>query len=99
MALEQLWVEALGGSSGDGVLGIPALLPMRDIGHLAPHRRYKPLYLNGDYWGNYLLRERWNASMAVSYLGGDQDDYETIDADNQASDFGDGNPSQRGGSG
>ena len=43
---------------------------MLDMGNLAPHGRFVHVYLNGSYWGQYHLRERWNADMASSYLGG-----------------------------
>ncbi|MBN1420834.1 MAG: lamin tail domain-containing protein [Planctomycetes bacterium] len=51
---------------------------MLDMGNLNPHGRFVHLYLNGTYWGQYHLRERWNASMLAEYLGGDKDDYEAI---------------------
>ncbi|MBN1852578.1 MAG: lamin tail domain-containing protein [Pirellulales bacterium] len=51
---------------------------MLDMGHLAPHGRFVHLYINGVYWGQYHLRERWNADMLAQYQGGDKDDYEAI---------------------
>ncbi len=46
-------------------------------GH-APHGRPVHLYINGLYWGMYMLHERPDESFAESYLGGDKDDYDVI---------------------
>lgn len=51
---------------------------LNEQGNLAPHGRFVHLYINGTYWGLYHLRERWNAAMHSSYLGGTKDDYEAI---------------------
>jgi hypothetical protein len=51
---------------------------MLEMGNLNPHGRFVHLYLNGDYWGMYHLRERWNADMLANYLGGAKADYEPI---------------------
>lgn len=51
---------------------------MLDMGHLAPHGRFVHVYLNGTYWGQYHLRERWNADMMAQYYGGKDEDYESI---------------------
>lgn len=51
---------------------------MLDMGNINPHGRFVHLYLNGAYWGQYHLRERWNASMLSEYLGGPKDSYEAI---------------------
>jgi hypothetical protein len=49
-----------------------------EMGHLNPHGRFVHLYLNGAYWGVYHLRERWGAAMHRRYLGGETEDYESI---------------------
>ncbi|WP_367875174.1 lamin tail domain-containing protein [Luteolibacter sp. Populi] len=49
-----------------------------EMGSMQPHGRMVHLYLNGVYHGVYHLRERWGAAMASSYLGGDKQDYESI---------------------
>ena len=49
-----------------------------DMGHLNPHGRFVHLYLNGSYGGLYQLRERWDAAMHESYLGGARTNYESI---------------------
>ena len=51
---------------------------MLDMGNLAPHGRFVHVYLNGSYWGQYHLRERWNADMASSYFGGPKADYDVV---------------------
>jgi hypothetical protein len=53
---------------------------MLDMGNIGPHGRFVHVYLNGLYWGQYHLRERWNADMASSYFGGSEDDYEAVNA-------------------
>lgn len=53
---------------------------MLDMGNIAPHGRFVHVYMNGVYWGQYHLRERWNGSMASEYFGGDAEDYEAINA-------------------
>ncbi|MGK0188331.1 MAG: hypothetical protein ACI9R3_004123 [Verrucomicrobiales bacterium] len=53
---------------------------MLDMGNIAPHGRFVHVYLNGNYWGQYHLRERWSADMASSYFGGPEEDYEAVNA-------------------
>ena len=49
-----------------------------DAGHVVPHGRFVHIYINGDYWGQYHMRERWNADFLAQYYGGDEDDYEAV---------------------
>lgn len=65
---------------------------MLEMGQIAPHGRYVHVYLNGDYWGQYHLRERWNADMASSYFGGSKEDYDAISANNTGMEFETGTP-------
>jgi hypothetical protein len=60
---------------------------MLDMGNIAPHGRFVHVYLNGQYWGQYHLRERWNASMFSEYFGGEKEDYEAVNANNTGGDF------------
>jgi len=53
---------------------------MIEMGNIAPHGRFVHVYLNGNYWGQYHLRERWSADMAQSYFGGPESDYEAVNA-------------------
>ena len=60
-------------------------------GHVATHGRFVHLYLNGQYWGQYHLRERFNDDFLVSYEGGDEEDFESINGNaNQGNNFGPG---------
>jgi hypothetical protein len=49
-----------------------------DMGQPYTRSRYYHLYLDGQYWGLYETQERSEASFAVSYLGGDKEDYDVI---------------------
>lgn len=49
-----------------------------EMGQLAPHGRFVQVYINGQYWGMHHLMERPNAAFMASYLGGDKEDYESI---------------------
>ena len=49
-----------------------------DMGHLNPHGRFIHIMVNGQYWGIYHLRERWNSSMHSEYLGGQAENYEAM---------------------
>lgn len=49
-----------------------------DMGHINPHGRFTHVYVNGTYQGMYHLRERWNADMHSTYLGGSETDYEAV---------------------
>jgi len=48
------------------------------MGHAASHGNFVHLYLNGLYWGLYNPTERIDRRFAVSYLGGDDEDYDVI---------------------
>ena len=60
---------------------------MIDMGQIAPHGRFVHIYINGLYWGQYHMRERWNAAMLSEYFGGSKDQYEAINANNSGSQF------------
>lgn len=60
---------------------------MLEMGQLAPHGRYVHVYLNGRFWGQYHLRERWNADMGASYFGGEKEDYDAVAANNNGMEF------------
>ena len=51
---------------------------MLESGHLNPHGRFVHLYLDGVYWGQYHLRERWNDGMFAEYFNREKDDFEAI---------------------
>lgn len=52
----------------------------RAMGHLAPRGRHIHLFLNGLYWGVYLLQERPDASFQAAHLGGLEEEYDAINA-------------------
>jgi CotH kinase protein/Chitobiase/beta-hexosaminidase C-terminal domain len=50
----------------------------RASGGHAPHGRPIFLYLNGLFWGVYMLHERPDADFAAAYLGGAKNDYDVV---------------------
>lgn len=58
-----------------------------DMGHVNPHGRFIHVYINGTYWGMYHLRERWNADMLASYLGGQKENYEAVASNRGGGEF------------
>lgn len=48
------------------------------MGGHSPHGRHIHLYINGIYWGLHTLHERPDDNFAASYLGGDNNDYDSI---------------------
>lgn len=53
---------------------------MRDMGHLAPRGRVAHLFLNGMYWGIYLVEERPEGDYLAQHLGGDEADYDALNS-------------------
>ncbi|MCK5000066.1 MAG: lamin tail domain-containing protein, partial [Anaerohalosphaera sp.] len=51
---------------------------MLEMGNVNPHSRFVHLYINGTYWGQYNLHERWNSDMVSQYMGGEKEEYESI---------------------
>ena len=54
----------------------------RAMGHLAPHDRWAFVWLDRAPIGLYHLRERFGADLLSRYLGGEADDYESINGGN-----------------
>lgn len=50
----------------------------RSFDHPYTRSRYYHLYLNGIYWGLFMTQERSEANHGEAYLGGDDQDYDTI---------------------
>ena len=50
----------------------------RAMGHHSSTSNYVHLYINGIYWGVYAPSERMDADYAVSYFGGNEEDYDVI---------------------
>ena len=51
---------------------------LMEAGHVVPHGRFVHIYNNGVYWGQYHMRERWDADFLSQYYGGEEDDYEAV---------------------
>ncbi len=51
---------------------------LRAMGQPAPRARHTHLFLNGLYWGIYLIQERPDHSFQAQYLGGDKSEYDAI---------------------
>jgi hypothetical protein len=52
---------------------------VRDMGNLSPRGRPVHVYLDGLYWGLYILSERPDDGFAAIHMGGDKEDYDIID--------------------
>jgi len=50
------------------------------MGQVGSHGNFMHLYVNGLYWGLYNPVERPEASFSASYLGGDKDNWDAINA-------------------
>ena len=50
------------------------------MGDAAPYNRYAHLYINGLYWGLYNPTERPDAPFAADYLGGQKEDYDSLNS-------------------
>jgi hypothetical protein len=64
-----------------------ARLTQGALGQLNTKSRYYHLYINGHYWGIYYTEERAEADYASSYMGGDQDEYDTVKCANHIGGF------------
>jgi len=53
----------------------------RELGQPYTRSRYYHLYLDGVYWGLYQTQERSESAFAESYLGGLEEDWDTIKVD------------------
>lgn len=49
-----------------------------ELGHAVPHGRFVHIISNGEYFGQFHMRERWDADFLAQYYGGQEDDYEAI---------------------
>jgi len=58
---------------------------VRDMGQLTPYGRHVNVYINGLYWGNYILVERPDDGFAALHLGGQKEDYDVLKASNSFS--------------
>jgi hypothetical protein len=53
---------------------------MRDMDRLTPYGRPVHVYINGLYWGLFILTERPDDGFAAAHLGGDKEQYDALKA-------------------
>jgi hypothetical protein len=87
LALRSIWNYSWTGHSGMGgarhadyLRDVFARDTVRDMQHLTPHGRPIQLYINGLYWGLYIMTERPDETFAADYIGGDKEDYQVLEA-------------------
>jgi hypothetical protein len=87
LALRSIWNYSWTGDSGMGGARNADYLrdafgrdTVRDMGRLAPHGRTVQVYINGLYWGMYIMTERPTEDFAAAYLGGAEDGYDVLEA-------------------
>jgi len=87
LALRSIWNYSWTGDSGmsgarsaDYLRDAFARDTVRDMGRLAPHGRPVQVYINGLYWGMYILTERPTEDFAADYLGGKEENYDILEA-------------------
>jgi len=56
-----------------------------DMDGLSPHSRAVHVYINGLYWGLYILTERPDDGFASIHIGGEKEDYDVLKAPNSGS--------------
>jgi hypothetical protein len=56
---------------------------VRDMDGLTPHSRAVHVYINGLYWGMYILTERPDDGFLAEHLGGNKEDYDVLVANTQ----------------
>ena len=68
----------LGTSHADYLRDLFARDTVRDLGKLNPRGRPVHVYINGLYWGLYILSERPDDGFAALHLGGGKEDYDVL---------------------
>ena len=68
----------IGTSHADYLRDLYSRDTVRDLGGLDPRGRPVHLYINGLYWGLYILSERPDDGFAAEHLGGDKEDYDVL---------------------
>ena len=87
LALRSIWNYSWTGHSGmsgsqhaDYLRDVFARDTVRDMGRLTPYGRPVQVYINGLYWGLYIMTERPDEHFVADHLGGDQEDYDVLEA-------------------
>ena len=87
LALRSIWNYSWTGHSGmsgarhaDYLRDVFARDTVRDMQHLTPHGRPIQVYINGLYWGLYIMTERPDETFSADHLGGNKEDYQVLEA-------------------
>ncbi len=87
LALRSIWNYSWTGHSGmsgsqhaDYLRDVFARDTVRDMGNVTVYGRPIQIYVNGLYWGLYILTERPEERYAADHLGGDREDYQILEA-------------------
>lgn len=70
--------SGMGTSHADYLRGLFACDTVRDLGRLNPRGRPVHVYINGLYWGLYILSERPDENFAAEHLGASKEDYDVL---------------------
>ncbi len=68
----------IGTSHADYLRDLYSRDTVRDLGRLNPRGRPVHVYINGLYWGLYILSERPDDGFAAEHLGGNKEDYDVL---------------------
>ena len=68
----------MGTSHADYLRDLYSRDTVRDLGGLGPRGRPVHVYINGLYWGLYILSERPDDGFAAEHLGGSKEDYDVL---------------------
>jgi len=74
------WIGDSGGYGADYLRDVFARDTVRDLGRLTPYGRPVQVYINGLYWGLYIMTERVDEDFMTDHLGGDKEDYDVLEA-------------------
>ncbi len=92
LVLRSIWNYSwFGDSSGMGYRSADYLRDLfcrdttRDMGELSPRGRPVHVYVDGLYWGLFILSERPDDGFLVNHLGGEKEDYDLIFGDSSVS--------------
>jgi hypothetical protein len=87
LALRSIWNYSWTGHCGmsgprnaDYLRDVFARDTVRDMERLTPRGRPVQIYINGLYWGLYIMTERPDEYFAADHLGGDREDYDVLEA-------------------
>jgi hypothetical protein len=70
--------SGMGTSHADYLRDLYSRDTVRDLGRLNPRGRPVHVYINGLYWGLYILSEKPDEGFAALHLGGNKEDYDVL---------------------